>query len=242
MTRTNERDGLLQAILTTPDDDLHRLAYADWLNDFGSAADLQRAGFIRLQVEAAKLPEGNEPATLNQQADPLFTAHRAEWEGPLIELGVTEIGWERGFPARVGISAVDFTTNGGKLFAPAPITQAVIFDLTNDQIEALTASPHLQNLTYLDLGEKHIGDAGAQALANSPHLQNLTYLNLRGNQIGAAGAQALATSPHLTNLTYLDLWGNQIGAAGAQALATSPHLTNLTYLDLWGNQIGAAGA
>ena len=43
----------------------------------------------------------------------------------------------------------------------------------------VATSPHLANLTALDLRHNRIGDKGAEALASSPHLINLTSLNLR---------------------------------------------------------------
>ena len=44
-------DALLAAIAATPDDDLPRLVYADWLDENGRPI---RAEFIRLQIEIAK--------------------------------------------------------------------------------------------------------------------------------------------------------------------------------------------
>ena len=47
------REGLMAAILAAPDDDLPRLVFADWLEENGEA---ERAEFIRVQCELAKLP------------------------------------------------------------------------------------------------------------------------------------------------------------------------------------------
>ncbi len=44
--------GFLQAILAEPDDDTHRLVYADWLDEHGEE---ERAEFIRVQCELAKV-------------------------------------------------------------------------------------------------------------------------------------------------------------------------------------------
>lgn len=53
MTATEtERAGFLQAICSKPLDDTPRLVYADWLDDHGEP---ERAEFIRVQVELAKL-------------------------------------------------------------------------------------------------------------------------------------------------------------------------------------------
>ena len=45
-------DGFLAAILAEPDDDAHRLIFADWLEDAGQT---ERAEFVRLQCRLAVL-------------------------------------------------------------------------------------------------------------------------------------------------------------------------------------------
>ncbi len=47
-------DHLLRAILDEPAEDLHRLVYADRLEEFGDAADQLHGQFIRLQIELAR--------------------------------------------------------------------------------------------------------------------------------------------------------------------------------------------
>jgi uncharacterized protein (TIGR02996 family) len=47
-------DAFLQAILSSPDDDTPRLAYADWLEEHGRS---ERAAFIRVQCQLARLPD-----------------------------------------------------------------------------------------------------------------------------------------------------------------------------------------
>lgn len=46
----NDRQGLLNAIIARPEDDLPRLVFADWLEDHDECA---RAEFIRVQIELA---------------------------------------------------------------------------------------------------------------------------------------------------------------------------------------------
>lgn len=50
------RQGFLSAILAEPHEDTHRLAFSDWLKEYGhEPGDEQRGEFIRLQVELATL-------------------------------------------------------------------------------------------------------------------------------------------------------------------------------------------
>jgi uncharacterized protein (TIGR02996 family) len=58
MPDTNE--ALMQAILDDPDDDGVRLVYADWLEEHGHT---ERAAFIRVQCELARLPEDDSRRT-----------------------------------------------------------------------------------------------------------------------------------------------------------------------------------
>ena len=53
----NQSEILRQAIFDEPNEDAHRLAYADWLEQNGQA---ERAEFIRTQVEIAQLPRFSE--------------------------------------------------------------------------------------------------------------------------------------------------------------------------------------
>lgn len=57
MTDTEQGAALLRGILDHPADDLPRLVYADWLDENGQA---ERAEFVRVQVELAKLPDVRE--------------------------------------------------------------------------------------------------------------------------------------------------------------------------------------
>ena len=105
-------------------------------------------------------------------------------------------------------------------------------------VREIANSPHLQNLTSLNLGYNNIGDEEAIEIANSPHLKNLIHLNLWANWIGDEGGRELANSPYLQNLTSLSLGINQLGSEGVKEIANSPYLKHLTYLNLEYNNIG----
>ena len=113
--------------------------------------------------------------------------------------------------------------------------------LTADQWRNFLGSPHLNNLTSLQLEATHLDDAGVRALAQSPQLAQLTHLDLASNHISDEGAQALAQSPHMTNLIILMLGGNPIGDEGARALERSPFLTNICLLYLENNEPDVEG-
>ena len=89
--RKAERAALLAAIREEPDDDTHRLVYADWLEDNGAP---ERAEFIRLQIERAQAGQ-EEPSARERE---LLTARVGEWTAGLPEWVVAlpddfERGW-----------------------------------------------------------------------------------------------------------------------------------------------------
>jgi len=131
-------------------------------------------------------------------------------------------------------------------------------------VRALIDSPHLVNLTELDLGYNDIGDEilallsqsslvtkivdlslcsgriseiGVRALTKISGSCCLARLDLGLNPIGDAGAKELAKSKLAGNLTHLNLCDTKISAVGVRALAKSPHLVNLVSLNLRSNQL-----
>lgn len=55
MTPNDELAAILARVITEPDSDLNRLVYADRLEERGESGDADHAGFVRVQVELAKL-------------------------------------------------------------------------------------------------------------------------------------------------------------------------------------------
>jgi uncharacterized protein (TIGR02996 family) len=122
-------------------------------------------------------------------------------------------------------------------------------------LRPLLASPGLNGLAWLVLGDCHLTAHAAEMLAGSPHLGGLRRLELSNNDLGpygaaqlghgnprpahlglalnnlrAAGVEALLGTPLAAHLRSLDLSGNGIGDRGARALAESPYLGGLSYL------------
>jgi uncharacterized protein (TIGR02996 family) len=105
--------------------------------------------------------------------------------------------------------------------------------LTRLSLQAEEGGSHHEDVVPWD----KIGNAEAEALAASPHVANLTHLDLRYNAIGVRGAKALAASRYLGKLEYLDLCDNVIRPEGALALIDSPWLSGLTELNIRCNGI-----
>ena len=73
-------DAFLQAILETPDDDLPRLAYADWFEERGDP----RGEFIHVQCRLDRMDaEDDLRFELEEREDELLRRHQDEWLGTL---------------------------------------------------------------------------------------------------------------------------------------------------------------
>jgi uncharacterized protein (TIGR02996 family) len=110
------RDDLLQAIIENPDDDALRLVFADSLEDHG---ELERAEFIRVQIELAKLPNTRRPE-LEQREPELLAKNESEWVKPIRHC-VVSWTFHRGFIAEVTVTVDMYKEHTVELLNLAPI-------------------------------------------------------------------------------------------------------------------------
>ncbi len=87
-----------------------------------------------------------------------------------------------------------------------------------EQVRAVVRSPHLANLTHLQLRLSDMGDGGCEEIVRSGVLKRLKVLDLRHGCITDEGARALAACPDLRNLELLDVQRNRLTAGGVKAL------------------------
>src|SRR5262249_48323315 len=133
----------LQAIREQPEDDLPRLACADWLEEHG---DLDRAEFIRVQVEKEPLP-AHDPRCqeLEERESALLRTHEAAWRGALAKC-TTQCTFRRGFIERIKLGVRQFLEHADELFALAPTVchlQLLRVSHSKLSMSELAASPHL---------------------------------------------------------------------------------------------------
>lgn len=221
------------SVVANPDDDLPRLIYADWLDDHGAA----RGKFIRQQVrhsrgEKLNLHEQNELAHAER-------THGRKWAGKLAEWAFV-IGYERGFPESLVLSASVFYEKASEIFRIAPIRQVTLIG-ARGMLRYLVQMPYLERLTALHLTGCGLGDSETEKLADCRYLGNLQTLRLGGNGLTSAGIVALSTSRRLKQLRRLDVPDNEIGDWGARILAESPNLTQLESIDLSRNDLTETG-
>ena len=98
--------GFLDDIVANIDDDTPRLVYADWLEENGQD---ERAEFIRVQVERARLPAWDAAQVrLRLREQELLKQHGEEWlaEMPAVE-GAKWEGFRRGIVAEVSFASFE---------------------------------------------------------------------------------------------------------------------------------------
>jgi uncharacterized protein (TIGR02996 family) len=228
---THER-AFLQAIREEPDDDAHRLIYADWLEEQGGAAGTARAAFIRAQCRLATLPD-DDPyrEKLADEAAELLAEHERPWTEPLHDLAV-DWQFSRGFLERATIRGEDFLRHAERLFESIPL-RAIHLLIHARDVPHLAACPALQWVESLNFRRCHLGDRSLQLLLTSPNLKRLRALDLTGNGINTPGVQALVQSPVMEGLRRLDLSRNLgIGDKAVRLLASAPRAETLQYLGL----------
>jgi uncharacterized protein (TIGR02996 family) len=144
----SDHDAILRAVIEEPEEDLPRLLYADWLEEFGSEEDHIRSEFIRVQCEIARLK--SERCFCGDSGDPtgcfrcktLAKLRRRElafYMNPGTDsflpdgmrdshLTLRHIYFKRGFADSVSLDTEAWLEHGPTLCAAHPITRVMLMD------------------------------------------------------------------------------------------------------------------
>jgi uncharacterized protein (TIGR02996 family) len=263
-------EAFLEAIREQPDDDAPRLIYADWLEEHGGRAGAARAEFIRIQCALERVPfRSPRWYALDSHASALQEEYESDWLGPFGKWLQDHL-FHRGFLYSISLKAKEFLDHAEELFRLGPI-RAVFLSEARDLIHALASfspvsrvqmlsfigqelrcedlrvlcgSPHLTQLTGLDLFHNHLDTEAVGVLRQAPFFPRLDSLNLGSNRdIGATAVEYLVDVQESVQLKKLDLKFNTLGAAGVQALTSNRLFYRaLTHLNLSRCDISTAGA
>jgi len=254
----HDHAAFLAAITASPDDDLPRLVYADWLDESGEPAAAARAEFIRVQCELERCASDHDRRmSLQKRERQLLKKHAAQW---LADLSAAQVladrdpivdkrpVWQfrRGFLHSATVVAQRFAQVAETLYRVAPTVRAVFLCQGSGSVESLIRTPHLARVKELDLERMCSCERcpilnELRNLFASPLVANLTHLRLARDRVDTETTAALVASPHLTNLQVLDLRQNAVGLPGVRALATARGFTELRELNLSENGISASG-
>ncbi len=234
-------EAFLHDIIQNPNDDTPRQIFTDWLDDHGQP---ERAEFIRVQLELARLgPDNSRGAVLQEREEDLLAEYGACWRAPLRALGATQAKFRRGLIEEVQLDDAPASQVLAVLRA-APIRTLRLWATDGRCVASLARFPELARLHELVIRSRprnRIGSIGTACLAESPYLSGLHSLAILGDQIGADGVRALALSPYLSSLKQLTLHCNHLRDDSALILAESPLLPKLRSLGLGWNDIGEVG-
>jgi uncharacterized protein (TIGR02996 family) len=240
---------LLAAVAASPDDDLPRLVYADWLDENGRSL---RAEFIRLQIEIAKketLPRAvvNVFSHLWKRQQEILDDHRDELLGPLAHISLHEFEFRRGFLDRIAVKSGDYTPLDNRLGAFIPPPRIAVFGDIRD-VDGFVYNTHCHRITDLQIFP--LDESGTiygpayltQLVAERAYLfPCLLALSLEGCRISDAGV-SMVFNDTFPALRELDLSFNDLTDAGVIALLNTGVPQRLKRLVLGGNPIGDQAA
>jgi uncharacterized protein (TIGR02996 family) len=196
---TERDESFLQAICATPEDDLPRLVFADFLEDRGDPASYARAEFIRLQCERARLPDDDSrEAALAARETELHRHFRRAWNGPLhrrLQAGplrgevrsrglLRAWNYRRGFVAEVTAHATAVVRYPDELLRLGPLEHLRV-RRARPALATIITGPVLQQVKELDLAGNELSDGDIAHLLH-PALARLRFLDLRRNLFGQA--------------------------------------------------------
>jgi uncharacterized protein (TIGR02996 family) len=251
-----ERDALIAAIISHPDEDTPRLMFADWLDEHG---DSPRAEFIRIQVELARmraaeadLPEsfgtGNSGgagpwyvcwrphyteeriALLKREAE-LLNAHSEEWRKGLPKYADNAhtrraVQFRRGFVGHVVTALGTLMTAPAALWKHHAVESLFLMNLAGSNRRKIPACKHLAAVRELHFVEGEYDGEMFAPFADCPYLSELRTLNLSAGGLPTTTAKVLAQSPHLRPVA-LKFTCHELGEEGFVALVNGPFASRL---------------
>ncbi len=245
----DEQRGFLEAVRESPGEDLHRLAWADWLDDEGRHG---RAEFLRACVHAARL-EVTDPhrVSLEDEAARLLDAEERRWLGPLPEIALNW-QWRAGCVERVTVRAAALLERGDELLAAAPVREMRVLG-TGVELARLAAWPGLARIDTLDLGVRpppgeppltgfSLRDIALDGLLSSPHLAGVRSLRLSGHDFSNPLVGWLIERGWMRRLRSLDLSGCSSFGNGAARMLAAADAPALESLDLRKTNLNPPGA
>jgi uncharacterized protein (TIGR02996 family) len=240
-----ENEAFLATILEHPDEDAPRLVYADWLEEQG---ETDRAEFIRVQIELAKLDVEPERRSDLELRESQLMRNKKKWLQPVFErIGkfteyAAEFGFCRGFVESARMRANRVAECADALFSTVPLRELKAYEFQAGGFDLLFACSHLDKLISLQL-DRGPGPGAFPAefikrLIDCPRLVQLRRLSLTDNGVGDREVEMLVPFLSLPSLRALDLSHNAITETGFAALFRGADFDHLQDLDLSHNGLG----
>jgi uncharacterized protein (TIGR02996 family) len=239
---TTDESALLSAIRASPDDDLPRLVFADWLDEHGRP---ERAEFIRVQCEFARAladpARKRDRNALSKRARALSRTHARQWRAELPSL--SEVAWgefRRGFVSSATLSSCGPLAVGlADILSAAPVEVLQYYYFRSTELAELLGSAALGRLRVLCLRSmswslphtdywraEHVAGARLLAAADwSPGTEEVQLVN--GSGLSEEAVEALVSAPTTRYFPVLRLTrGTILGVRARRSL-----------LDRFGNRV-----
>ncbi|MGL6075731.1 MAG: TIGR02996 domain-containing protein [Fimbriiglobus sp.] len=230
----DEERAWLRGIMLDPDDDVRRLAYADWLDERGSPADEARAKLLRLQI--------NEPDSLESYSLELITPWQREWAFGLPEFSPpTSVWWGRGFPTELTIRLDQLVPHWGYADAlvPLEVLRLEVFDVSMSWLELPTWEHGFPLKSLTMQHDMPIGQYVPVMLRKFGTLPRLHSFSLHDRIFDSESFTDCQLDVCFPNLRLLNLSECELDDSAAEWLATSPWAEKLDTLDLRNNRISS---
>jgi uncharacterized protein (TIGR02996 family) len=239
-------DALRQAVLASPDDDLPRLVFADYLEENG---DPDRAAFIRAQIELAKTPEYEPFAVLCKTRKREWVTGEP-WAGELPGgsyppvLSYAPPSFRRGFGWDVQLSGPHQTALLADLLELQPYQALHVGTGTLDQWRQFCAHPCLTRFRTFAFTGLSSPNEPLRCLRESPHTTGITSLRLETTNFPSIPIilEELFAAPLGKQLTSLSMRHGYGSADETLEAITQSGPVSLTDLDLFHMGFGPSAA
>jgi uncharacterized protein (TIGR02996 family) len=210
MDDLDQREAFLLAIFASPDDDLPRLVFADWLEERG---EVEFAARIRFECAT---PATGGPTVRGFVADPLIPCTVELLADPHQFRLIAQTARPHWY------GCTELKVSHGRIASSKPIT-------------TILTSPVSQRVTKLDLsGAEVVGDGTSDEVAGEYKLLDFEI----HPAVTFLAVEALVNARECRRITHLDLRNNDLDNDAARAILRSNYLTRLESLHLFdGNQL-----
>lgn len=223
-----EHQNFLDAIIEEPEEDAHRLVYADYLEELGD----DRGEFIRLQCQRLEyVPHTEEYKRCKRQEDKLLSKYGKRWIKELGAPAGKKHEFDRGFIRHVELRATQFLKEGPSLLQKAPL-ELVRLPYLKGQVQKLVDAGLLERLRGIDLSSLKLPFEQLELLLRSmPRLIRLRADN-SSNPVDQDFAKAIFASPASEHIQHLQLANSRIEPSFYNVMASHhglPSLKSLTF-------------
>ena len=230
----DEETAFLHGILTHSSCDVHRLAYADWLQERGTPEDEARAEFLRRQIARS----GDDPGVnVTPDEQTLLDAHESSWRHWLPERMRGFVGYRRGFPTVVECNAVGLLGSWEQGPILVPIEELTVHvtsaSMTWLQIEKPIVLPPLRSFTVR--AAFTLGEFLPRILGRLGPFEQLEHLEIHDETLHDHLLTQLDPAVTFPSLLRLNLSHCRLTDETAEQLAVSAWADGLTELDLRGH-------